>query len=130
GPVTYPNARRLAEVVRAVGLDALVVETDCPYLPPQPWRGPRNEPADLPRARRPVPAAPARARPAERAGVSPGDRGPRRRALRRARGGGGPPDDRERLPAARRPPPGGRVMGWRELRRVLGGALNVSVARV
>jgi TatD DNase family protein len=48
GPVTYPNARRLAEVVRAVGLDALVVETDCPYLPPQPWRGQRNEPAYLP----------------------------------------------------------------------------------
>jgi len=48
GPVTYPNARRLHEVVRAVGLDRLVVETDCPYLPPQPWRGQRNEPAYLP----------------------------------------------------------------------------------
>ncbi len=48
GPVTYPNARRLPEVVRAVGLDRLVVETDCPYLPPQPWRGQRNEPAYLP----------------------------------------------------------------------------------
>ena len=47
GPVTYPNARRLPEVVRAVGLDRLVVETDCPYLPPQPWRGQRNEPAYL-----------------------------------------------------------------------------------
>jgi TatD DNase family protein len=48
GPVTYPNARRLAEVVRALPLDRLVVETDCPYLPPQPWRGQRNEPAYLP----------------------------------------------------------------------------------
>jgi TatD DNase family protein len=48
GPVTYPNARRLAEVVRAVPLDRLVLETDCPYLPPQPWRGRRNEPAYLP----------------------------------------------------------------------------------
>jgi TatD DNase family protein len=48
GPVTYPNARRLAAVVGALGLDALVVETDCPYLPPQPWRGQRNEPAYLP----------------------------------------------------------------------------------
>jgi TatD DNase family protein len=48
GPVTYPSARRLAEVVRAVPLDRLVLETDCPYLPPQPWRGQRNEPAYLP----------------------------------------------------------------------------------
>jgi TatD DNase family protein len=48
GPVTYPNARRLAEVVRSLGLDRLVLETDCPYLPPQPWRGKRNEPAYLP----------------------------------------------------------------------------------
>jgi TatD DNase family protein len=47
GPVTYPNARRLGEVVRALGLDPLVIETDCPYLPPQPWRGMRNEPAYL-----------------------------------------------------------------------------------
>jgi TatD DNase family protein len=45
--VTYPSARRLGEVVRAVPLDRLVVETDCPYLPPQPWRGQRNEPAYL-----------------------------------------------------------------------------------
>jgi len=48
GPVTYPSARRLAEVVRALPLDRLVIETDCPYLPPQPWRGQRNEPAYLP----------------------------------------------------------------------------------
>jgi TatD DNase family protein len=47
GPVTYPSARRLPEVVRAVGLGPLVIETDCPYLPPQPWRGQRNEPAYL-----------------------------------------------------------------------------------
>jgi TatD DNase family protein len=45
GPVTYPKARALEDVVRAVPVDALVVETDCPYLPPQPWRGKRNEPA-------------------------------------------------------------------------------------
>ena len=48
GPVTYPSARRLADVVRVLPLDRLVVETDCPYLPPQPWRGQRNEPAYLP----------------------------------------------------------------------------------
>jgi TatD DNase family protein len=30
-----------------VPLNRLLVETDCPYLPPQPWRGKRNEPAYL-----------------------------------------------------------------------------------
>jgi TatD DNase family protein len=45
GPVTYPNVRNLPEVVRLVPADRLVVETDCPYLPPQPYRGKRNEPA-------------------------------------------------------------------------------------
>ena len=45
GPVTYPNARKLPEVVRAVPLEWLLVETDCPFLPPQPYRGKRNEPA-------------------------------------------------------------------------------------
>ena len=45
GPVTYPNARALPDVVRLVPADRLVVETDCPYLPPQPYRGKRNEPA-------------------------------------------------------------------------------------
>jgi TatD DNase family protein len=47
GPVTYPNARRLPDVVRLAPADRLVVETDCPYLPPQPWRGQRNEPSYL-----------------------------------------------------------------------------------
>jgi TatD DNase family protein len=45
GPVTYPNARKLPEVVRLAPADRLVVETDCPFLPPQPYRGKRNEPA-------------------------------------------------------------------------------------
>jgi len=45
GPVTYKNARALPEVARFVPLDRLVVETDCPFLPPQPHRGQRNEPA-------------------------------------------------------------------------------------
>lgn len=48
GPVTYPNARKLPAVVRLVPADRLVVETDCPFLPPQPYRGKRNEPAYLP----------------------------------------------------------------------------------
>ena len=45
GPVTYKNARALPEVARFVPEDRLVVETDCPYLPPTPHRGKRNEPA-------------------------------------------------------------------------------------
>jgi len=45
--VTYPKARALPDVAKAVPADRLVVETDCPYLPPQPYRGKRNEPAYL-----------------------------------------------------------------------------------
>src|SRR5213593_1705210 len=45
GPVTYKNARSLPDVARFVPADHLVVETDCPYLPPTPHRGKRNEPA-------------------------------------------------------------------------------------
>jgi len=35
----------LPEVARIVPADRLVIETDCPFLPPQPFRGKRNEPA-------------------------------------------------------------------------------------
>jgi TatD DNase family protein len=45
GPVTYRNARQLPEIVRALPLDRLLVETDCPFLAPEPHRGKRNEPA-------------------------------------------------------------------------------------
>jgi TatD DNase family protein len=45
GPVTFPNARRLRELVRQLPLEKLLVETDCPYLTPHPHRGKRNEPA-------------------------------------------------------------------------------------
>jgi TatD DNase family protein len=47
GPVTYPKPGALPEVARFVPADRLVVETDCPFLPPQPYRGKRNEPAYL-----------------------------------------------------------------------------------
>ena len=47
GPVTYPSARALPDVARFVPADRVVVETDCPYLPPQGYRGKRNEPAYL-----------------------------------------------------------------------------------
>lgn len=45
GPVTYPNARRLRKVVEDVPLERMLVETDCPWLSPEPQRGKRNEPA-------------------------------------------------------------------------------------
>ena len=47
GPLTYPKARALPDVARFVPADHLVVETDCPFLPPQGHRGQRNEPAYL-----------------------------------------------------------------------------------
>ncbi len=45
GVITFKTAEPLREAVRAVGLDALILETDCPYLAPVPHRGKRNEPA-------------------------------------------------------------------------------------
>lgn len=45
GPVTYENARQLPDIVRVLPVDRLLVETDCPFLPPHPHRGERNEPA-------------------------------------------------------------------------------------
>lgn len=47
GSVTFPNARTLRDVLRRVPSERLLVETDCPYLAPVPWRGKRNEPAYL-----------------------------------------------------------------------------------
>ena len=45
GPVTYRNARQLPDIVRELPLDRILVETDCPFLAPEPYRGKRNEPA-------------------------------------------------------------------------------------
>jgi TatD DNase family protein len=45
GPVTYPGANDLREVVQRIPLDRILLETDCPFLPPQKFRGKRNEPA-------------------------------------------------------------------------------------
>ncbi len=45
GPVTYPKSHRLREVVEEVPLERILLETDCPFLAPQPVRGKRNEPA-------------------------------------------------------------------------------------
>jgi TatD DNase family protein len=44
GPVTYPKNTELAEVAAWAPLDRMLVETDCPYLTPTPFRGQRNEP--------------------------------------------------------------------------------------
>jgi TatD DNase family protein len=45
GVLTYPKAEPLRQVAREVPLDRVLIETDCPYLAPQAWRGRRNEPA-------------------------------------------------------------------------------------
>ncbi len=47
GPVTFKNSKYLPEVLKAVELENLMLETDCPYLAPEPHRGHRNEPAYL-----------------------------------------------------------------------------------
>lgn len=47
GPLTYKNARRTQEVAAKLPMDRLLVETDCPYLTPEPLRGRINEPAHV-----------------------------------------------------------------------------------
>ncbi|MBC7287552.1 MAG: TatD family hydrolase [Armatimonadetes bacterium] len=47
GNITYPNAHALRAVAARVPDEKLLIETDCPYLPPQGRRGRRNEPAYL-----------------------------------------------------------------------------------
>jgi TatD DNase family protein len=44
GVITYPNARPLQDAARRLPMDRLLIETDAPYLSPQPRRGKRNEP--------------------------------------------------------------------------------------
>lgn len=45
GPITYNNAKKTVEVVREISLEHLLIETDCPYLTPVPFRGKTNHPA-------------------------------------------------------------------------------------
>jgi TatD DNase family protein len=47
GPLTFKNAKKPVRVVEQMPLDRLLIETDCPYLSPEPRRGRRNEPAHV-----------------------------------------------------------------------------------
>ena len=47
GPITFPKAENLREALKAVPVEKLLLETDCPFLSPQPKRGKRNEPSFL-----------------------------------------------------------------------------------
>lgn len=44
GPLTFPKNEALREAVKCAPLDRIMLETDCPYLTPIPYRGRRNEP--------------------------------------------------------------------------------------
>ena len=48
GVLTFKNARKLKEAVEYIPLDRIVLETDCPYLAPVPYRGQRNSSLNLP----------------------------------------------------------------------------------
>ena len=48
GVVTFKNARKLKEVVEYAPLSQIVLETDCPYMSPEPNRGKRNSSLNLP----------------------------------------------------------------------------------
>ncbi len=45
GVLTFSNARRAIEAAQAIPLDRIVIETDCPYMSPVPFRGKRNDPS-------------------------------------------------------------------------------------
>lgn len=47
GVLTFRNARRALEVAAGLPLDRIVLETDCPYMSPEPFRGKRNDPGRL-----------------------------------------------------------------------------------
>ena len=47
GPVTFRNSRLLQTVVISMPLESMLLETDAPYLTPHPYRGKRNEPANV-----------------------------------------------------------------------------------
>ena len=48
GVVTFKNSKKLKEAVEYIPMDKIVIETDCPYLSPEPFRGKRNSSLNLP----------------------------------------------------------------------------------
>jgi TatD DNase family protein len=48
GVVTFKNAKKLKETVEQISLERILLETDCPYMAPEPYRGTRNHSAMLP----------------------------------------------------------------------------------
>lgn len=48
GVITFKNAKRPKEVASELPLDKVLLETDCPYLSPEPYRGKRNDPTRIP----------------------------------------------------------------------------------
>lgn len=49
GVLTFKNARKAVETAASIPLDRIVIETDCPFMAPEPHRGKRNDPGYLPR---------------------------------------------------------------------------------
>ena len=47
GVLTFKNARKAVEVAASLPLDRIVIETDCPYMAPEPFRGKRNDPGRI-----------------------------------------------------------------------------------
>ena len=47
GVLTFKNARKAVETAAAIPLERIVLETDCPYMAPEPFRGKRNDPGKL-----------------------------------------------------------------------------------
>ena len=47
GVLTFKNARKAIETAQSIPIDRIVLETDCPYLSPEPFRGKRNDPGKL-----------------------------------------------------------------------------------
>lgn len=48
GVVTFKNAKKLKETVESIPLERILLETDCPYMAPEPYRGTRNDSSNIP----------------------------------------------------------------------------------
>ena len=48
GVITFKNGRKLKEVAEVIPMEKILLETDCPYLSPEPFRGKRNSSLNLP----------------------------------------------------------------------------------